>query len=125
MKAKELLSRLEVLVDPFDLEVSSPRLSSAVTLAYNGLTHLYAPLMRPGVGLQISSAKTPDGVAVSSDSASVDLKSANSMFMSLATGRGRPSFTTLPLGLSTCFDKRRSKPNSSSRARMVRSFHVN
>ncbi|THD19821.1 hypothetical protein D915_009371 [Fasciola hepatica] len=113
-KAKLLLSTFESLIDPFDLEVSTPRLSSAVSVAFNGLAHLYAPLIWPGTNAQIISNEATDATV---DTATAESKSAASMFMPLLTGRNRPSFTTLPLSWSTCFDKRRSKTSCSGRTK--------
>ncbi|KAA0200025.1 hypothetical protein FBUS_02402 [Fasciolopsis buskii] len=121
IKAKHLLSKLESLLDPFDLEVSSPRLSSAVSMAFNGLAHLYAPLIRPGTIIQVSSVKTTDATT---DSSTTESKWATSTFMPLLNGQNRPSFTALPLTFSACFDKRRSKANRMESLKVVCCFSI-
>ncbi|KAG5443740.1 Golgi transport complex subunit 1 [Clonorchis sinensis] len=108
-KSGDLLSKLEAYVDPFDWEMCHQRLSTSITHALNTTSHLYVPLIQPGLAGHVDNAKYS---AEKSRASGLEVASLLPLITTEPVKdkeRATASFSTLQLTLSSCVDKRRSK----------------
>ncbi|KER23840.1 hypothetical protein T265_14560, partial [Opisthorchis viverrini] len=108
-KSSDLLSKLEAYVDPFDWEMCHQRLSISITHALNTTSHLYVPLIQPGLAGHIDSAKSSAEKTRASGLEVASLLPLISTEPVKDEERATANFSTLQLMLSSCVDKRRSK----------------
>ncbi|KAF5403226.1 hypothetical protein PHET_03238 [Paragonimus heterotremus] len=116
IKAKELSTRLEGFVDPFDWEVCSMHLFSSVARAVVASAHLYAPFASCSV-VAPSIIETPKAGPERSQTDSTTTASLIPLvFMGSGPNanekRALPSFHSLTISLPSVMDKQRAKLNA-------------